>query len=109
MSTIANTLAREPKMITKIVSDMLMDASRYGGFEWSAMELMAYTFNGDMRLTRPLIQHCRAVLESIESICANLRITWLTCPPCISVLLKGTDGDRQDRAWSLRGRGSSPT
>jgi hypothetical protein len=38
MSTSANTLAREPKMMTKIVSDMMMVADRDGGFEWSAMD-----------------------------------------------------------------------
>ena len=91
MSTSANTLAREPKMMTKIVSDMMMVADRDGGFEWSAMELMACPVDRDMRLARPLIRLCRAVrLESLESIRANLRIaTWLSCPPRSPILING--------------------
>jgi hypothetical protein len=78
MSTSANTLAREPKMMTKIVSDMMMVADRDGGFEWSAMELTAGPVDRNSRLARLLIQLCRAVqLDSLESIRANLRIvTW---------------------------------
>jgi hypothetical protein len=107
MSTSANTLAREPKMMTKIVSDMMMVADRDGGFKWSAMELMAGPVDRNSRLARLLIQLCRAVRsESLESIRANPyepgSDIQLSLPTVTSTRSSG-------HARFLRGATSSPT